>query len=422
MDRFEIRMFAVSALFFLGAAGCEQGAEMGVRTERRDSAGVVIVENSGEIGPDGGGWRVSPDPLLSIGTFQGDSLQQLYQVQGAARLGDGRIAIANAGSGAIRFYDGQGRYLSGVGRKGEGPGEFQQPVLAGVLPGGPSGDTLVVVDTQLRRISLVHPDAGFLGSIRISEDVGGGAFPQGMFADGAVVLGGGFFFSSDGGMELSSGFSRRETQYRSVGRDGEMRTDFGTFPGSEFFMEVRTEPGGAVSMRARLIPFGKYAMQAVGPSSFFYGSGDDWEVRVFDPSGPLQRIVRMDRVPAPVRAEDLDAYIQRVISQATDPSQGPEIRSDYAEMPTPERFPAYAGLDADPYGYLWVERYRPPGETIPVFDVLDPEGALVGWVELPPETEVLRIGEDYVLTLYRDELDVEYVGMYGLTRPGLGTE
>jgi len=34
------------------------------------------------------------------------------------------------------------------------------------------------------------------------------------------------------------------------------------------------------------------------------------------------------------------------------------------------------------------------------------------------ENLVLEIGEDYVLALYRDEMDVEYVRSYPLTRGG----
>ncbi len=94
-----------AVLAALSLAGCRTGEASGPTSEVRDSAGVAIVLNSGEVGPDGGGWAVDPEPVLSIGTFAGDSLYQLFRVQGAARLPDGRIAVANGGSGEIRVYD-----------------------------------------------------------------------------------------------------------------------------------------------------------------------------------------------------------------------------------------------------------------------------------------------------------------------------
>ena len=210
-------LFTVSlSLSLVSLLGCDIAEAPAPITEVRDSAGIAIVENTGEAGPDGGGWWVDSIPVLSIGTFSGDSTYQFYQVQGAARLDDGRIVVANAGSGEIRVFDADGQFLVPHGRKGEGPGEFQNPALVGVL--GP--DTLVVVDLDLRRISLLQAGVGFLRSVRLSEDVGGGAYPQGMFSDGTMVLGGGFYWSSAGGVELSSGYSRRATNYLTAGLGG----------------------------------------------------------------------------------------------------------------------------------------------------------------------------------------------------------
>jgi hypothetical protein len=400
-------------LSLLILVGCAPRQETGVSTSVRDSAGITIVENSGELPSDGGGWSLSTDPVLSIGTFQGDSLYTLFQVQGARRLADGGIALANAGSGEIRVYGAGGEFIAGFGRKGEGPGEFQSPVLVGVHP----GDTLVVVDSQLRRLSLIHSDEGVVESVRLSDDLGGGGFPQGMFTDGSIVMGGGFYWSSDGGVELSSGFSRRPTGYRSAGRTGELVSDFGELPGSEFYMQVQSQSGGGISMRARLIPFGKYAMQAVGSDLFYYGSGDTWEVKAFDSNGVLRRLYRMMVDPQPVRDADLEAVIQEEIADAADPAQAPEIRAGFEEMPIPETMPAFAGLEVDSRGYLWVERYRQPGNERPEYEILDPEGYWVGRISVPPGAEILEIGTDYLLVLQRDELEVEYVKLFQLSRP-----
>jgi hypothetical protein len=402
-----------SLLLFVLLMACERPEPEGPRVEARDSAGVTIVENRGEVGPHGGGWRVSAEALLSIGTFQGDSLHQLYQVQGARRLSGGGVAVANAGSGEVRVYDPSGVFVRSLGRRGEGPGEFQRPALAGVL----GGDTLVVADMQLRRITLVHPVAGVVGSARVAEDLGGAVLPQGMLADRTVVLGGGFYWSGSSGETLTEGYSRPPTSYRSCSLEGDLVTDFGEFPGSEFNVQIRSV-GGGMAMSARLIPFGKYPMQTVSPGFLHVGSGESWEVRSYRPSGELARIVRLDRELRPVRREDLEAYVREAVAEATDPAQAQEIRRGIEALPTPDFMPASASLHADHHGYLWVERYRAPGEEPAVHDVLDPEGRLVGWVSLPAGLQILESGPDYVLGLYRDDLEVEYVRVYALEKPG----
>ena len=231
-------------------------------------------------------------------------------------------------------------------------------------------------------------------------------------------MGGGFYWSSSGGDEMASGFTRQETNYWAAGLDGELLTDFGQYPGAEFFMEVRSQPGGGVSMRARLIPFGKYAMAAVAPHQFYFGAGDTWEVQGYDKSGILTRIYRLHRPPLPVGSGDLEAVIEEEVAQADDPSEAPEIRAGFEEMPVPDLMPAFSSIQTDHEGYLWVERFRRPGEDTPVFDILDPQGNLVGRVSIPPRSEILQIGPDHVLTLFRDELEVEYVRMLNLRRPG----
>ncbi|MEE2899077.1 MAG: hypothetical protein VX815_11500, partial [Gemmatimonadota bacterium] len=50
--------------------------------------------------------------------------------------------------------------------------------------------------------------------------------------------------------------------------------------------------------------------------------------------------------------------------------------------------------------------------------VFDPAGALLGVVPLPP-LEVLEIGDDYVVGVYRDEFEVQYLGVFDLRRPEL---
>src|SRR5688572_20810198 len=39
---------------------------------------------------------------------------------------DGRFIVVNSGTSELRFYDASGRRYSAVGRRGEGPGEYQR--------------------------------------------------------------------------------------------------------------------------------------------------------------------------------------------------------------------------------------------------------------------------------------------------------
>jgi hypothetical protein len=53
----------------------------------------------------------------------------------------------------------------------------------------------------------------------------------------------------------------------------------------------------------------------------------------------------------------------------------------------------------------------------PRWIVFDSDGRWLGAVEVPPNGRVSEIGADYVLGVWRDELDVERVQMFELIKP-----
>ena len=374
----------------------------------RDSSGVVIVENPGFPPLGDAGWSIALEPELVIGTVEGDSSYQLFRVAGAHRTADGGIAVVNAGSWQVRIYDARGSFLRSFGSRGGGPEEFGMPVLAGAV-----SDTLVVVDRSQHRTAMVHPDDGFVRLARVDDEVGGFLNPAGTFGTGQVVYGGAFDMRRIG--ELREGMNRAHTFYRSANPDGSMAADFGDKPGAEFF--IRTLGGDGPDSRPALVPFGKQPLATVSPDRFYFAANDDYEIEVYDPSGKLTRLIRLDRDPVAVTADDGSRHIEAMVAEAAQEDEARMIRQRLAQLPLPETFPAFFNLKADALGYLWAERYRRPGQEESVWDIFDPEGILTGQIEIPPRVYVLEIGEDYLLGLHRDELEVEYVHLYPLLRP-----
>jgi hypothetical protein len=78
--------------------------------------------------------------------------------------------------------------------------------------------------------------------------------------------------------------------------------------------------------------------------------------------------------------------------------------------------PTYEQLLVDRRGNVWMAEYRVLEEAH-VWQVFDPEGHWLGSVTLPDGGRISEIGEDYVLGVWRDEMDVETVRMYGLIKP-----
>jgi hypothetical protein len=378
----------------------------------RDSAGIAIAENTGEPPADGGGWAIAPDPILQIGSMEGDEGYLLFRVWGASRLSDGRIAVANNRAPDVRVFSAAGEHLHTFGQRGEGPEDFEGPVLMGTLP----GDTLVVVDRTLRRINLYDPDEGFIRGSTATREVPGYLLISGMFSSGSIVA-----WASEWDVEMPNGLYRFPRHYWSVSLDGGMETDFGEFPGDETMYRSQAQGEGTI-VGSTSRPFGKYPSVAISGSRFFFGSQDTYEIQVYAQDGRLLRLIRRDKEPIPVADTHVSAVMEEAVAQASDDEQARQFRQMFREAPIPDFHPAYGSIYADKLGYLWVEEYRLPGEERRLTTIFDPEGKMVGSVTLPNRFQVTEIGADYILGRYVDELGVEYLRMHTLRRPGRDPE
>ncbi|HSG48215.1 MAG TPA: hypothetical protein VLA43_10405 [Longimicrobiales bacterium] len=394
-------------LLLLPMAGCGGGGGVPAPPAAvvRDSAGVRIVENRWSEAP-APGWRVADRPLFSVGGMSGDPAYEFTAVRGGAVLSDGRVAVMDGALSELRIYSPAGVHLRTLGRKGSGPEEFQSPALAGRLP----GDTLVVFDSERRWLTLVHPDGGFGRSFILGEEAGDFVNALGLLGNEALAFGGGMFFSSDEG--FPQGLTRPNSTYGTVALDGSRGMTVGEIPAAEMWAE-----SGESGFRARLVPFGKVTAAAAGPTGFFLGTNEAWDIRVFDRRGALVARIRTDRAPAPITGALQDAYLEEQLAEADDDAARIAVRAELRDIPFPRTLPHYGFIKADAEGCLWVRDPSLPGEVTPRYAVFAPGGELLGTVSLPARVFPLEIGSDYVLGRVTDELDVESVALFSLERP-----
>ncbi len=372
----------------------------------RDSAGLTVVENALPAWSEETGWRVADTPFLDMGVMDGDPNYQFFQVAGAARLSDGRIAVANAGTSQVRFFDPEGRFLNATGGKGGGPGEFQG--LGWVHP--TRGDSLLTYDWRNRRASVLAPDGSFARSFDLTVLGAAYSLPAvaDVFPDGEILLGADMFLS---GEETVMGAARDSAIYYVLDPEGEVRHTLGAFPGGSYYQTTDGESwvgGGLV--------FGPTGQAVVWDDGFYYGSAEAYEIQFRSRSGGLKRLVRLAYQRRPITREDIDTYIADRMARARNEERRQIYRTMFENRPFPDRMPAYDGLLVDAEGYLWVAEYRPPGDDQPRWRIFDDRGAYLGILETPKRFRIFEIGSDYLLGRWADERDVEHIRMYGLVR------
>ncbi len=384
----------IACIFLVAACAADDAPE---RVAVRDSAGVTIVENSTLALESAPTWSLSPQPELTIGVLEGDPAYQLHFVGGGALMPDGRIAVLNSGTRELRFYDAAGWHLATVGGDGEGPGEFRGPFGLVRL----AGDSLLVWDARLQRLSLFDGGGNFARTITLERAVMNPEF-LGAFDDGSVAI-------LDLRLEVpEQGFGISNSTIVRYHVDGSFADSLGAYP----WMETG-RIGSAENMLVGGRIFAPRSSAAIGRDELWFGTAAEPSVGRYDRTGQLTHIVRWDAGDRTATSSDRDVYLRNRFEDPTTPAA-----AIFRDLPMHERFPAYEQLGVDRSGRLWVKSYRRPGQEGPdTWLVFDPQGALAGRIELPEEMRVLEVAEDdRVLAVVEDELDVQRVVVYTLTR------
>ena len=398
---------ALVAFVLTVAFACSSRDAPGQTVSQRDSAGVTISENSGPEWTEATAWRLPSEPTLTIGVIDGPEEYLLFRAIGARRLSNGNIVIANGGTRELRFYDPTGTHLQSSGGEGDGPGEFRglgEPWLLG-------SDSIAVWDRRNRRLSVFDIDGEFGRSFRLDPipDIGR-PHALGVLADNSLLVASSNLLEG----QRPEGISRYPILYARHSLEGAHLATLARRPGVETNRAV-TSGGG---LRLSSAPYGRIPVATVQGNRWYYGSGDSWEIEVYSPDGALTHLFRRDEPNRPVTQEMVDEYRERDSGSRTDiPSTVSAARSRMrASVPIPETMPAYQRFLAGDDGSLWVQSYSRSGEQ-PSWAVFRDDGRYLGVVDTPMGARVTHIGDDFVLVIGQDELEVQQVQMYELIKP-----
>jgi hypothetical protein len=353
-------------------------------------------------------WRLSAKPTFSVGAVLGPEDQVFGEVIGAARLSSGTVVVADGMAGELRYFDPDGKLLRRAGSPGEGPREFIHMIRVARC----RGDTLFVADAQRTFLQVWTPRATYAGIMDLS----------GLAAQGVEDLQPHIFACNDRGTMV---FVDRRPAIPEGGGDGPTRSvvpivvkrpdgslfKLGNFQGQERYF-YRHPGGGSSGPR----PLGKRTLVAVGDSLIYVGTGDAYEVALYSLNGQRVGTLRDSVDTRPITHELVDTYIDRVLGETEDAAKRRAARSRYEALKYPDRTPAYLDMLAGRGGRLWIEAFRLPGDP-QVWRVYTAKGKRVATVRMPPRFQLMEAGEDYILGVWRDGNDVEYVRMYGLVNP-----
>ena len=400
-------VLAISATL-VSIAACGERPQAGAPTTVRDSLGVAIVETDFRMAS--AVCEIPPQPSVSIGVAEGADEYMFYRVFGSRQLSDGRIAVVNQGSQQVRFYDSEGRFLHAAGREGEGPGEFRDAFYIWRL----RGDTLWVGDYRPWQFLVFEPDGEWVRTVRPSPQYVNSPALMTVLVNGRSVLA-----ERTRGAPERGRFALRESTVVVHDEDGAVMDTIGTYPAGRW---GQMEEGVSSPF---LYPFFESFPRLSGAGTrIVVGHTSRPELSIYDLSAAprLERVIRWatddrsisgadlaaQREKLSVPYEDLDAETRRRFL-------GPLIHED---RPVADEFPAFSNVMMGQDGRIWIQDYVRPTDASPhLWFVLNEEGHFECRAEVPEFQQLHEFGSNYLLSLERDELDVERVLRYSIAGP-----
>ncbi len=316
-------------------------------------------------------------------------------ILGVAVTRGGEVYVAEQKPARVTRFDAAGKFVRTVIAQGAGPREAQRAQI--VL----QGDTLVVHDPQLARLTRIGPDNRLLDERLFKLNAVG--FPGWATADGTLIFESprsGIGYNAAAVRVLPNGRLDSLTWFHDLKNDRFMRWESRDWviQGAPF------SPAG----RATFDQSGRLVLGATGRSRWVVLSGKD----------TVQTISLPDRavsiVPA-VRDSVWKAWRAKLPAKLADPGNVLTI----AKIPT--TLPPWLTIDVSPAGEWWVGRPGPNG-ALGSWDVIV-GGRVAGHVPVPPrilpprlEMRPWSFGGSFVAIVHEDEDDLPWIGVYRVVR------
>ena len=375
-----IRGFSSSLVLVLFLTGSSHTGNQEHTFRVFEENGVTIAETSG--GPKYSGEIFLHEPVATLHEDENrpESLMGrpfVYNLMGE----DGSVFVTDSQFNRVLRFDASGEYLHDIGGQGQGPGEYENP-----RPLSAHDGVITIYDQRMNRTSFYRYDGTFLESMT--------SFRRRSFSIDALHRGPDdeiIFIESRRTREAENGYFFQTASALVCSASEDTLAVLTTDPVKGDYM---------LGLRYCWRLFGGWPQIVYQQNlGIIMTTGEESEIRYYDLTGELRRIVRLDIPPEPVTRQERRIWAEaerRMVESA----QTPELREDmrertrYIEFNDPKAF--WTDMKVDENGYIWAER---PGGTFQSFTstdrtneylVFSPKGEYLGITNLPGASAISR--------------------------------
>jgi len=365
---------------------------------RRDSAGIEVVLTDLTDRTSVPHCTIGRNPVLTIGHNAPDSRYELFQVEDARRLSDGRLAVLNRGSQEIRVFDAASGFQFNMGSDGEGPGEFRDPIEIDAI----GLDTTVVFDWRLGRLSFFDPNGSYSRSVRLEPF---GANPTGYFD---AVTNGSYFIIGFHTVAPLQG-SSFDPEYLNLIRydsQGQVVDTAAMLPyGRRGWIDRQARMAGGPVFQAR----GVFAANERG---LLTANGADPEIQMRGEAGDIRRIIRWTTPDRRVTEAEIRRYRQDRLARATSDDARSRVLRTLDVLPFARVFPSVRQVFLSDNGDIWVNTFPRPAAVTSEWLRFGGTGGFVCVLAIPLNMKVFQFNDNFLVALLRDDMDIEAVAVF----------
>lgn len=306
-------VLAIFPLFlFIVAIGCKkQKSEWQGTIEEVD--GVTIVRNPNE--PIYGEFVFDLEEDLSIGNEEDDNYL-FYRISGIEVDKDGNIYVLERGNFRVQKFDRDGNYLCTIGRKEQGPGEFQMPFQMII-----DDNNGIICVQDMRKLIVFDTDGNYL-----DKDIFFESFFNELSVDSQGVVWGNMY-RKEGDDEATADLFK---VFVKLNKEGQIEKEVAIFP-YEHYRERRGE--GVISILTG--EEHDLFISRLNEGNFVYGYSGEYELNIVDLDGNL---------------------VRKVIKEEPYQSFTAEERGKYRKAKLPEHKPFFYALFSDSDGRIYAQR------------------------------------------------------------------
>jgi hypothetical protein len=328
--------------------------------------GVKVAQNPAE--PVFGEFAIRLQEDLSLG---GDPEQDDTYFPKGVRLSvdnAGNIYAVDIGNFRIQKYDKTGKHVQSIGRKGQGPGEFQVP---GFVSFDAEGNVYTI---DMRSLKVFGPNGEYKKSVVLRT------FLQSYF----FVSKQDFIFGLDINYMAQDG---PRIAVVKVSPDGQTAETLAQFQG-----ELKANQPAYALHSYTNAP----VLCGIDPSSFCYGFSAEYKIFLADATGATALIIEKDAKPQPITSEEKEFLLKKGGGMMGGIARARIEKIEDAAVFPPYR-PYFYRILADDLGRIYVAKRPSVLDTSKnqEFDIFSKEGVFLYKLTLPFMPEAIRGGSIY---------------------------